>query len=79
MRRMQPYGGVVPEIAARSHIEHMDSVIRTVRGAAGRTAAWSDIDAVAATTGPGLIGGVIVGTHDGQGASPQCLKNLSLP
>jgi N6-L-threonylcarbamoyladenine synthase len=55
----RPYGGVVPEIAARAHVETLDTVIE----AALATAAVSldDIDAIAATAGPGLIGGVMVG------------------
>ncbi len=59
-----PYGGVVPEIAARSHIEHMDAVVQHAFTEAGRS--FSDIDAVAATIGPGLIGGVIVGAMTGK-------------
>lgn len=59
-----PYGGVVPEIAARAHIEHMDYVIEQAFKEAG--CSFLDIDAVAATTGPGLIGGVIVGTMTGK-------------
>jgi N6-L-threonylcarbamoyladenine synthase len=55
----RPYGGVVPEIAARAHLEHLDGVIRRALGDAG--ASLADLDAVAATGGPGLIGGVIVG------------------
>lgn len=55
----KPYGGVVPEIAARAHIDHIDEVIAQALEQAG--CAFSDIDAVAATAGPGLIGGVIVG------------------
>jgi N6-L-threonylcarbamoyladenine synthase len=54
-----PYGGVVPEIAARAHLEYLDAVIRRALGDAGLTLA--DIDGIAATGGPGLIGGVIVG------------------
>jgi N6-L-threonylcarbamoyladenine synthase len=54
-----PYGGVVPEIAARAHLEHLDGVITRALTEAGVTLA--DIDAIAATGGPGLIGGVIVG------------------
>lgn len=54
-----PYGGVVPEIAARAHLEHLDEVISRALAEAGVTLV--DIDAVAATGGPGLIGGVIVG------------------
>ena len=55
----QPYGGVVPEIAARAHIEHVDGIIARVMDDAG--IAFGRLDAVAATAGPGLIGGVIVG------------------
>ena len=52
-------GGVVPEVAARSHLDSLDSVIR--RALAEADVTLNDIDAVAATGGPGLIGGVIVG------------------
>jgi N6-L-threonylcarbamoyladenine synthase len=55
----QPYGGIVPEIAARSHLEHIDRLIAEALDEAGVT--LSDLDGVAATGGPGLIGGVIVG------------------
>lgn len=53
------FGGVVPEIAARAHIEILDKVIAEALREAG--CSWEDVDAVAATAGPGLIGGVIVG------------------
>lgn len=53
------FGGVVPEIAARAHVEALDGVVKAALSEAGRTLA--DIDAVAATAGPGLIGGVLVG------------------
>ncbi|MBL8573350.1 MAG: tRNA (adenosine(37)-N6)-threonylcarbamoyltransferase complex transferase subunit TsaD [Hyphomicrobiaceae bacterium] len=53
------YGGVVPEIAARAHVEALDAVIERALAAAG--VAIADLDAVAATAGPGLIGGVLVG------------------
>jgi N6-L-threonylcarbamoyladenine synthase len=53
------YGGVVPEIAARAHVEALDGIIDMALAEAG--IALSDIDAVAATAGPGLIGGLIVG------------------
>src|SRR5262249_59391247 len=52
------YGGVVPEIAARAHVEALDKVIAAALEDAGRT--WQDIDAVAAAAGPGLIGGGVV-------------------
>ncbi len=53
------FGGVVPEIAARAHVETLDGVIAAALRDAGL--GFADIDAVAATAGPGLIGGVIVG------------------
>jgi N6-L-threonylcarbamoyladenine synthase len=55
----RPYGGVVPEIAARAHAELLDGVIAQALDQAGVTLA--EVDAVAATAGPGLIGGVMVG------------------
>ncbi|HEU4821531.1 MAG TPA: tRNA (adenosine(37)-N6)-threonylcarbamoyltransferase complex transferase subunit TsaD [Qipengyuania sp.] len=54
-----PYGGVVPEIAARAHVERLAPMIAEVLADAG--VALIDCDAVAATAGPGLIGGVMVG------------------
>jgi N6-L-threonylcarbamoyladenine synthase len=54
-----PYGGVVPEIAARAHLDHIEAVVRAALETSG--IGWDGIDAIAATTGPGLIGGVIVG------------------
>ena len=53
------FGGVVPEIAARAHLEHIDEIIEETFRKAGLKP--SDIDAVAASSGPGLIGGVAVG------------------
>ncbi len=55
----RPYGGVVPEIAARAHVEALGPLIEQALADAGKTLA--DVDAVAATAGPGLIGGVMVG------------------
>ena len=54
------YGGVVPEVAARAHLEAIDIVINKALQNAGFE--LSDVDAFAATAGPGLIGGVAVGT-----------------
>ncbi|GGF64376.1 tRNA N6-adenosine threonylcarbamoyltransferase [Azorhizobium oxalatiphilum] len=54
-----PYGGVVPEIAARAHVEILDHVIAQAMADAG--IGFSDLSAVATAAGPGLIGGVIVG------------------
>lgn len=53
------YGGVVPEIAARAHLEHVDEIISVCLQRAH--IGLNDIDAVAASAGPGLIGGVVVG------------------
>ena len=55
----QKFGGVVPELAARAHILAIDEVIKQTLAKAGKTI--DDIDIVAATAGPGLIGGVLVG------------------
>jgi N6-L-threonylcarbamoyladenine synthase len=54
-----PYGGVVPEIAARAHAERLAPMLEKVMGDAG--VGLDDLDAIAATAGPGLIGGVMVG------------------
>ena len=54
-----PYGGVVPEIASRAHLEIVDSVIERALDEAGL--ALADMDGIAVTAGPGLIGGVMVG------------------
>jgi len=58
------YGGVVPEIAARSHVEMIDGVVRRAMDEAGLT--WAALDGVAATAGPGLVGGVMVGLSFGK-------------
>lgn len=54
-----PFGGVVPEIAARAHVTYMDSLVKQAMTEADVD--FKDLDAVAATSGPGLIGGVLVG------------------
>ncbi|TKD51808.1 tRNA (adenosine(37)-N6)-threonylcarbamoyltransferase complex transferase subunit TsaD [Sphingomonas baiyangensis] len=59
-----PFGGVVPEIAARAHSEVLRPLIEGALTDAGVTLA--DVDAVAATAGPGLIGGVMVGLVTGK-------------
>ncbi|MAY62749.1 MAG: tRNA (adenosine(37)-N6)-threonylcarbamoyltransferase complex transferase subunit TsaD [Rhizobiales bacterium] len=53
------YGGVVPEIAARSHVSVLDSLVEKALADADKT--LDDMDAIAATSGPGLIGGLMVG------------------
>ena len=58
------FGGVVPEIAARAHLEHIDEIIEETFKKANITP--KDIDAVAVAAGPGLIGGVTVGVMAGK-------------
>ena len=60
-----PFGGVVPEIAARAHLDHLDTVISCALAEASVT--LPEIDGVAAAAGPGLIGGLIVGTMMAKG------------
>ncbi len=61
----RPFGGVVPEIAARAHVQRLPALIRQVLDHAG--IGPHQIDAVAATAGPGLIGGVMVALLAGKG------------
>lgn len=58
-REHAPFGGVVPEIAARSHVDHLDRLLGGALKDAGL--GLEDVDAIAATAGPGLIGGLMVG------------------
>ena len=62
-----PFGGVAPEVAARAHVEVIDVVARQALAASGLSMA--QMDAVAATAGPGLIGGVMVGLSFGKAAA----------
>jgi N6-L-threonylcarbamoyladenine synthase len=59
-----PYGGVVPEIAARAHAQKLDAVVARAMAAAGLD--FEDLDGVAATAGPGLVGGVMVALMTGK-------------
>jgi N6-L-threonylcarbamoyladenine synthase len=61
----QPYGGVVPEIAARAHVETLPGLVEQVLAEAGLS--LDEVDAIAATAGPGLIGGVLVGLVTAKG------------
>ncbi len=61
------YGGVVPEIAARSHVEMIAEVTR--RAMAQADMAYEALDGIAATAGPGLVGGVMVGLSFGKAAA----------
>jgi N6-L-threonylcarbamoyladenine synthase len=69
-----PYGGVVPEIAARAHVEALEPLIEAALADAGVRLA--DVDAVAATAGPGLIGGVMVGLVTGKALAHAAGKPL---
>ena len=62
-----PFGGVVPEIAARAHAEKLDGCVAAALKAGGKS--LSDIDAIAVTSGPGLIGGVLSGVMLAKGLS----------
>ncbi len=55
----RPYGGVVPEIASRMHVEHLPAVIEEAVSASG--IGWDDLDAIAVTQGPGLASSLLVG------------------
>jgi N6-L-threonylcarbamoyladenine synthase len=70
----RPYGGVVPEIAARAHAEVIAPMVRAVLADAGLGLA--DMDAIAATAGPGLIGGVMVGLVTGKALAMAAGKPL---
>jgi N6-L-threonylcarbamoyladenine synthase len=70
----RPYGGVVPEIAARAHVEILPRLIEEVLAEAGIELA--EVDAIAATAGPGLIGGVMVGLVTAKGLALAAGKPL---
>jgi N6-L-threonylcarbamoyladenine synthase len=68
------FGGVVPEIAARAHVEALDGLIEEALNRAG--VGLQEIDAVAATAGPGLIGGLLVGLMTGKAIARAAKKPL---
>lgn len=70
----QPYGGVVPEIAARAHLDHLDGLITDVMHDAQMD--FDAVDAIAATSGPGLIGGVMTGLLTAKGLALSTGKPL---
>ena len=70
----RPYGGVVPEIAARAHVQILPDLIRRVLAEAKTEIA--KVDAIAATAGPGLIGGVMVALLTGKGLALSAGKPL---
>ncbi|HVR38174.1 MAG TPA: tRNA (adenosine(37)-N6)-threonylcarbamoyltransferase complex transferase subunit TsaD [Thermoanaerobaculia bacterium] len=65
IERHQPFGGVVPEIASREHLQHLFPLVG--RALEDARAAWSDVDSIAVTSGPGLIGALLVGVAGAQG------------
>jgi N6-L-threonylcarbamoyladenine synthase len=70
----RPYGGVVPEIAARAHVEALGPLTEAALAEAG--VRLDQVDAIAATAGPGLIGGVMVGLVMGKALALACAKPL---
>ncbi|MGI8931898.1 MAG: tRNA (adenosine(37)-N6)-threonylcarbamoyltransferase complex transferase subunit TsaD [Sphingomicrobium sp.] len=70
----RPFGGVVPEIAARAHVEILPGLIRQILSEADISI--GEVDAIAATAGPGLIGGVMVGLLAGKGLALSAGKPL---
>jgi len=70
----RPFGGVVPEIAARAHVEILPGLIEAVLAEARID--LGEVDAIAATAGPGLIGGVMVGLVTAKGLALACRKPL---
>ena len=70
----RPFGGVVPEIAARAHMRKIESIISKAMTVSGL--GWGEIDGIAATAGPGLIGGVITGLLSAKGLAMSLGKPL---
>src|SRR3954469_10126047 len=65
IERHQPFGGVVPEIASREHLQHLFPLI--TRALTDAKLTWTDVDRIAVTAGPGLIGALLVGVAGAQG------------
>lgn len=65
--RHQPFGGVVPEIASREHLQHLFPLVSRALGDA--SASWTDVELIAVTSAPGLIGALLVGVAGAQGLS----------
>ncbi|MDP9192622.1 MAG: tRNA (adenosine(37)-N6)-threonylcarbamoyltransferase complex transferase subunit TsaD [Acidobacteriota bacterium] len=65
INRHQPFGGVVPEIASREHLQHLFPLVECAL--VDGKATWDDIESVAVTSGPGLIGALLVGVAGAQG------------
>jgi N6-L-threonylcarbamoyladenine synthase len=65
IERHQPFGGVVPEIASREHLQHLFPLVH--RALDDAHASFDDVDTIAVTSGPGLIGALLVGVAGAQG------------
>jgi N6-L-threonylcarbamoyladenine synthase len=65
IERHRPFGGVVPEIASREHLQHLFPLLRRALDDTGTS--WNDVEGVAVTAGPGLIGALLVGVAGAQG------------
>jgi N6-L-threonylcarbamoyladenine synthase len=65
IERHRPFGGVVPEIASREHLQHLFPLVSQALADAGST--WQDVDSIAVTSAPGLIGALLVGVAGAQG------------
>src|SRR3954453_1334521 len=65
IERHQPFGGVVPEIASREHLQHLFPLVTRADGDAGAT--LIDVESIAVTSGPGLIGALLVGVAGAPG------------
>ncbi|HEV7240473.1 MAG TPA: tRNA (adenosine(37)-N6)-threonylcarbamoyltransferase complex transferase subunit TsaD [Thermoanaerobaculia bacterium] len=63
--RHQPFGGVVPEIASREHLQHLFPLVERALGEA--KVEWQEVENIAVTSGPGLIGALLVGVAGAQG------------
>jgi N6-L-threonylcarbamoyladenine synthase len=70
----RPFGGVVPEIAARAHMRKIEPILAKAVKSSG--VSWDDLDGIAATAGPGLIGGVITGLMSAKGLAMALNKPL---
>lgn len=65
IERHQPFGGVVPEIASREHLQHLFPLVD--RALADANTSWAGVESIAVTSGPGLIGALLVGVAGAQG------------
>lgn len=74
VKEHQPYGGVVPEIAARAHVMHLEPLVK--KALADANLSLNEVDAISVTGGPGLIGGVMVGVMLAKGLAAASGKPL---